>query len=126
MYSAFSFHVQCKAWFLRWSKGCYVYNKKVHTYILNTRQLALFILFYFYSNVFYIDWLIDWFACFLLSKSKREFSFNSQYSYQPSFLKNFLKWCKASWVLAMDTFPPQIKTFIFYLQLFVRINVKTK
>ena len=32
--------------------------------------------------------ILNEFACFLLSKSKREFSFNSQYSYQPS---HFLK-----------------------------------
>ena len=33
------------------------FNKKVHTYFLKPRQFAIFILFYFHSTVFYIEWI---------------------------------------------------------------------
>ena len=54
-------------------------------------------------------------ACFLLSKSKREFSFNQQYSYQPShFWKNPQNDVKRAEFLLWTPFLPQIKTFFFY------------
>ena len=33
------------------------FNKNVHTYILNPRQFTIFILFHFYSTVFYLEWI---------------------------------------------------------------------
>ena len=54
-------------------------------------------------------------ACFLLSKSKREFSFNPQYSYQLShFWKNPQNDVKRAEFLLWTPFLPQIKTFIFF------------
>ena len=77
----FPFQLACSKWRLYKHIKLHEngFNKKVHTYILNPRQFAIFIWFYIFSTVY----IFNEFACFLLSKSKREFSFNSHYSYHP-------------------------------------------
>ena len=69
----------------------------------------------FYSIFIQPYFILNEFACFLLSKSKREFSFNSHNSYQPShFWKFFLNDVKQNEFLLWTPFLPQIKTFIFF------------